>query len=130
MSVLLEKLSQAAFRKAAAAEANLAIEAVRSERGTQAGPAINYEIALPGFAVDEFLLKKALPRLVYFLDCRGGRLEATAGIFVSMFTPEGLWFLEAGPTALLLGEHAGLSGEELVRRYGDGGAGDPLLLGT
>ena len=129
MTPLVEQLIAQAFERAPVSEANTAIDAVRELRAQHAGSAISYEIALPRDA-DGFLTVKALPKLVYFLDCRGERPPNTPYTFVSLFTPNGLFFIEAGAVVMTLGAKAGLVPAELVRRYGATGTGDPKLLGV
>lgn len=127
---LVEVLSARAFARAAPPEANAAIDRVRVERGTPEAPALSYEVALPALDPDAFLLQRALPKLVYFLHCRGLAPAPTPGIFLSLFTSTGLLFLDAGETAAFLGQQRGLTPAELVRRYGADGVGDPKALGT
>jgi len=128
MNPILEQLQQLAFHRASPLEANQAIEDVRLER-SESQDAVSYEIALPALAPDEFLTHKALPRLVYFLDCRGVKVPASGAVFVSLFTSDGLLFLEAGPMVEVLTKARGLTLAEAVRRYGSDGKGDPALLG-
>jgi hypothetical protein len=130
MSPILEELTQLAFHRAPPAEANQAIEDVRSQRSEAAGQdAVSYEVALPALAPDDFLAHRALPKLVYFLDCRGVKVPSSGNVFVSLFSSEGLFFLEAGPMVEVLAKARGLTLAEVVRRYGADGKGDPPLLG-
>lgn len=128
MTPLVAALEALAFQTAQPQDANSAIDDVRS---TFAGPkeATSYEIALPGLDPDTYLKTKALPKLVYFLDCRGVRLPSGGGVFVSLFTSQGLFFIDAGRFAEAVGRELGLDLETLHARYGDGGTGDPKLLG-
>lgn len=129
MSVVLEQLAAIAFHRASPAEANQAINDTRGRR-SEAGPeAVSYEVAVPALAPDEFLTTKALPKLVYFLDCRGVKVPGSGAVFVSLFTAEGLLFVEAGPMVEVLARARGLTLAEVVRRYGSDGKGDPPLLG-
>lgn len=129
MSPLVDQLSKLAFHRAENADANVAIGEVRAARSAEGVEALSYELALPTLAPDEYLKDKALPKLVYFLDCRGVKVPASGGVFVSLFSPEGLLFVEAGPVVELLAQARGLTLAEVVRRYGADGAGDPMLLG-
>ncbi len=130
MSDLVERLTALAFGRAALAGANQAIDDMRGSVSSETGSATSYEVALPGVDVDGFLTTKALPKLVYFLDCRGERPPVTPRTFVSLFTPQGLFFIEAGAMAMLLGAQLGIATPaELVRRYGADGTGDPKRLG-
>ncbi len=126
---LLEKVREAAFARAPLAEANEAIAQQREARGSEGGPALSYELA-PSFDVETFLQTRGLPKLVYFLDCRGVRLPSSGGVFVSLFMPDELLFVDAGRFVELVAQSRGFTIAEAVRRYGDGGAGDPPLLGT
>ena len=128
MSPLVERLVALSFSRADPATANTAIEAARLAR-SEYQEAVSYEVALPALAPDEFLMTKALPKLVYFLDCRGTKPPSSGAVFVSLFCAEGLFFIEAGPLVQLLTEARGLTLYEVVRRYGQDGAGDPALLG-
>jgi hypothetical protein len=129
MSSLVERLVSRAFVSAAPSEANDAIGGVREARSVGAAPALSYEVALPAFATDEYLTSTVLPRLVYFLDCHGVKLPGSPEVFVSLFTSEGLFFIESADLVSLAAESRGLTLEEAHRRYGQNGSGDPLLLG-
>lgn len=127
---LLEQVTARAFLQAEASEANEAIAEARTLRGQGGREALSYEVVVPALDPDGFLTQRALPRLVYFLDCRGLQLTRTPGVFVSLFTPAGLWFIDAGEVVEVLAAARGLSADELRRRYGQAGVGDPPLLGT
>lgn len=129
MSPLVDAIAALAFDRASPADANEAITRVRAARSEGGVDALSYEIALPALAPDEFLTHKALPKLLYFLDCRGVKVPASGGVFVSLFSASGLWFVEAGPLVELLVKHRGFTLAEAVRRYGADGVGDPPLLG-
>ncbi len=129
MSAILDQLAHLAFHRASPAEANTAIEEVRLARSEGGQEAVSYEVALPALAPDEFLTTKVLPKLTYFLDCRGVKVPGSGAVFVSMFSPEGLLFVEAGPMVEVLAKARGLTLAETVRRYGSDGKGDPALLG-
>ncbi len=129
MSAVLQQLTELAFHRASPAEANQAIEDVRSERSAGGEDALSYEVALPALAPDEFLTSKVLPKLLYFLDCRGVKVPASGSVFVSMFSTDGLFFIEAGPMVEVLTKARGITLAEAVRRYGSDGKGDPPLLG-
>jgi hypothetical protein len=126
---LLTRVQALAFGRTNAAQANEAIAAVREERGSEHTLALSYELALPALDPDAWLQTRALPKLVYFLDCRGAKLPNTPGVFVSLFTTDELLFVDAGQLVQAIAESRGLTLAEVVRRYGDGGAGDPALLG-
>lgn len=129
MSSLVDRLVGHAFASASPVDANEAIGRVRDERSALHAQAHSYEVVLPGLAPAEYLTELVLPRLVYFLDCHGVRLPGSPEVFVSLFTPEGLFFVESTDLVSLLAEAKGLTLDEARRRYGQGGSGDPLLLG-
>ena len=129
MSTILDQLNPLVFHRASPAEANTAIEDVRLARSESGPEAISYEVALPALAPDEYLTIRVLPKLTYFLDCRGVKVPGSGSVFVSLFTDEGLLFLEAGPMVEVLARARGLTLAETVRRYGSDGKGDPALLG-
>jgi cytidylate kinase len=54
---------------------------------------------------------------------------ASGAVFVSLFSSEGLTFIDAGPLVEKCARARGLTLAELVRRYGEQGTGEPLLLG-
>ena len=131
MSDLVEGLKAMAFERAPLSEANEAIARVRLTIQNETGSATSYEVALPGVDVIGALTTKTLPKLVYFLDCRGERPPRTPHTFVSLFAPDGLFFIEAGAMVMALAAPLGLTTPaELVRRYGASGTGDPKLLGV
>ncbi|MEW5741054.1 MAG: STAUR_1299 family protein [Myxococcota bacterium] len=126
---LVDAACALAFHRAGVAEANEAIAWAREHMEAGGVRGTSYEVVLPALDPDDFLARRTLPKLVNFLCCRGVRLPASGGVFVSLFTGEGLFFVEAGPLAELLGRSRGLDAAELMRRYGPDGPGDPLLLG-
>jgi hypothetical protein len=126
---LVEAVCALAFARAQVSEANEAIAAARARTEVDGVPGTSYELVLPALDPDEFLTHRALPKLVNFLCCRGAHLPGSAGVFVSLFTEDGLYFVDAGPFAVLLGQARGLDAAELMRRYRPDGPGDPLLLG-
>lgn len=130
MSALLEKLEALAFHRADVSTANVAIDDARNQRAREGRDAVSYEIALPALGPEEFLLHKALPKLVYFLDCRGVHPPASGEVFVSLFSERGLLFIDAGPLVEACAAARSLTLAEVVRRYGESGKGDPLLLSS
>jgi hypothetical protein len=130
VSPVVDVLLERAFRQADPTRANEAIEEARLEIEDRTGQqAFSYELFVPRANVDEYFLSHALPKLVNFLHCRGFKSASTPGVFVSLFTPSGLAFIEAGAVVEALAGLKHLSIEETWRRYGDGGTGDPKLLG-
>lgn len=128
MSALVSALTARAFRTVGPAEANVAIAEVRDTLEAQLGSAFSYELFVPRANVDDFFLQTALPKLVNFLHGRGARSSAP-GVFVSLFTAEGLHFIEADVVLEILAAQKHVPVSELFRRYADGGVGDPKLLG-
>lgn len=130
MSALLDGLLALASRQAPGERANEVLDEERAARATGDTAGLSYEVTLPALGGDEHLLHRALPRLVYFLDCRGLAPDRAPGVFVSLFSSRGLAVFDATTFAMALGQHRGLDAKELVRRYGAQGTGDPLALGT
>jgi len=131
MSGVVALLEQRAFHRADAAAANTAIEAARLAEEERTGQAaFSYELFVPQANVEAYFTDHALPRLVNFLHCRGFKSSRTPGVFVSLFTPAGLFFIEGGAVLEVLAALKHLSIDEAFRRYGDGGPGDPKLLGV
>jgi hypothetical protein len=89
----IERLIVRAFRTAPAADANTVIDEVRSQEASQFAEALSYEIVLPAEEPVEFLNSRALPRLVYYLECRGVRIPRCPHVFVSLFVGETLYFV-------------------------------------
>lgn len=126
----VDRLIARAFHRAEAAQANEAIDAMRARQEDETGAAaFSFELFEPQTNADEVLSHQALPKLVYFLHCRGFRDARTPGVFVSLFTRSGLHFIRAGDVLEVLGDVRRLPVAELYRRYGEGGTGDPRLLG-
>jgi len=127
MSALVDELISLAFARGEVTNANAAIDDARAERGANA---LSYEVALPALGPDEFLTLRVLPKLTYFLDCRGVKPPSSGGVFLSLFTADGLHFIDAGPAFEKIVKARGFTMAEAVRRYGESGVGDPPLLGT
>lgn len=130
----LSELLDAAERVVPGAEANTAIAAMREERALGGQPGLSYEVVVPVGEPWKHLTGVALPRLVYFLDCRGALSPSTPGIFVSAFFGERLYFYDAGTFVGLLAKHAGLEFGALREKWGErtggpGASAAPRLLG-
>ena len=126
---LLKDLEDSAFGKASLARANEAIAEMREERSTQSSEGLSYEILATDAATLAKLDQQSFEKLVYFIDCRGLSLEKPTGIFVSLFTCENLFFIDASLFINKVATARGLSLPELKRRYGSQGTGAPLMLG-
>jgi hypothetical protein len=107
-----------AFHRAPAAQANVEMAKVREQEGGMGGLATSYEMVLPAERAVEHLTTQALPRLIYFLECRGARPPNCAGVFVSIFAGDQLYFVRAGDMVQELSRLSGLSLEQMVERYG------------
>ncbi|MBI3181773.1 MAG: hypothetical protein HYZ28_06485 [Myxococcales bacterium] len=107
-----------AFHRARAADANREIAKVRREEGGEGKEHLSYEILLPPTEPLRHLLEVVLPRMVYFLDCRGAKLPAAAGVFTSIFVGEEIFFVRAGDLLEELRRLAGLAPGEMVARWG------------
>ncbi|HVE82063.1 MAG TPA: STAUR_1299 family protein [Myxococcales bacterium] len=119
MEDAVQALLARAFHQAPAMEANAQIARVRGLEGGELSPAVSYELVLPAEGAVEHLTSRVLPRLVYFLECRGSPLPACAGVFVSIFAGDRLYFVRARDVVEELSRLTGLSPEEMVRRYGE-----------
>src|SRR5437870_5571478 len=107
-----------AFHRARAAQANTEMARMREQEGGAGGLATSYEVVLPPERAAQHLTAQVLPRLVYFLECRGSRLPSCAGVFVSIFAGDQLYFVRAGDMVEELSRLSGLSLEQMVERYG------------
>lgn len=118
MDPLVEELLGRAFATRPAEQANTAIAEVRSERGGVLGEALSYEGVLPVGREREHLCDVVLPRLVYFLDCRGARPPSAPGVFVSLFHDRTLYFVAPEVVFDVLVRATGLTTDEMVARFG------------
>lgn len=114
----LDPLLARAFHRAPAAAANEEISAQREQRGASGRDGLSYEVVLDPAADLATVAEKVLPKLVYFLDCRGLKLDATAGVFISVFVGETLYFVHASDFVAVVAPSSGLSLEGLVEKYG------------
>jgi hypothetical protein len=114
----LQPLLDRAFHRSPAAEANQAIAEQREQHGGPGKDAVSYEVVLSSDETLETVAEKVLPRLVYFLDCRGLKLDAAAGVFVSLFVGETLYFVHASDFIAAVAGLSGLSLAELVKKFG------------
>jgi hypothetical protein len=119
----LTELFAAAFSKAPAPEANSAIGAMRASRAPEGLLPVSYELVLPEQDAVEFLVERAMPRLVYYLTSRGIRPEHPGSMFVSLFAGDALYFINMAEFLALLARWAGASLVELSGRYGADVAG-------
>jgi hypothetical protein len=117
---LVEELIRRAFHQASAMRANEEISRMRETQPPGVtDEALSYEVLLPAEGERAFLIENVLPRLVYFLDCRGGRSSQAEGVFISLFAGEQLYFVQLSEFFETLGPAAGLSFEEMVHRWGE-----------
>lgn len=114
----LDELLAHSFHAAPARDANAEIARVRRERGTEHAEALSYEVLLSADAPARYLVESVLPKLVYFLDCRGLKLPNAPGVFLSLFVGEHIHFLPMDATLELLSRWSGLDYAEMVRRWG------------
>lgn len=130
----LAQLLEQALSSVPGAEANTAIGAMREERAVGGEPGLSYEVVVPAGEPWKHLTGVALPKLVYFLDCRGALGQKTPGIFVSAFVGERLYFFDAGAFIVAVAKHAGLEFSALREKWGERTGGpsapsSPKLLG-
>ena len=123
MDPLVEELLGRAFATRPAEEANTAIAEFRRERGGAFGEALSYEGVLPVGRERAHLCDVLLPRLVYFLDCRGARPPSAPGVFVSLFHERTLYFLAPDVVFDVLVRATGLTTDEMVARFGASASG-------
>jgi hypothetical protein len=114
----LQPLLDKAFHKASARDANTEIAAQREQHAFMGREAVSYELVLDAAAGLEGAAEKVLPKLVYFLDCRGAALHDARGVFVSLFVGETLYFVHASDVVAALAPVSGLSLPELRTKYG------------
>ncbi len=112
----LTQILALAFDEVPGEKANEAIAFARSERDPNGGDAVSYEVVMPPGAGVEWLSDTLLPRLVYFLDCRGSSLASTGGVFVSLFAGERLYFFDPG--TLVEATRGERTLAELIEAYG------------
>lgn len=115
----LNELLAAASRSALALEANLEIGRMREQTAQGRAPGLSYEVVVPAAEPWRHLTDAVLPRLVYFLDCRGQLAARTPGIFVSAFVGERLYFFDAGLFVELVALRLGLDLAQLRERWGE-----------
>ena len=114
----LEPLLQKAFKQVSARDANAEIAAQREALGVPGQDALSYEVVLEEADGLEAAAEKVLPKLVYFLDCRGAALHDARGVFMSVFVGEALYFLHATDFVAVVAPLTGLSLPELKTKYG------------
>lgn len=117
MSELTQVLERA-FHRGEARDANREISAQREQHGVGGTDAVSYEVVLDPQASLRQVFEQVMPKLVYFLDCRGLKLDATSGVFMSVFVGETLYFVHASDFIAAVAPSSGLSLDELVRKYG------------
>ena len=130
----LSELIDSARRVAPAAEANGAIAQMRDETAVSGEPGLSYEVVVPAAEPWTYLTGVALPRLVYFLDCRGQLSENAKGTFISAFVGERLYFFDSGVFLQVLGKKVGMDLAALREMWGERTGGPtasaaPRLLG-
>ncbi len=118
MNPSLKPLFDRSFHRAAAKEANAAIQDARERAGAE--EPFSYELVVSSERTLAELAADVLPRLVYHLDSRGARAPDFEGLFLSLFVDEDLIFVHARDAMPLFSQAVGLSLEELAERYGTG----------
>jgi hypothetical protein len=123
MSAELDRLLARAFHRGRAVDANQEIAKVRAERASAGEKILSYEIVVPADEPMKHLVEEVLPRLIYFLDCRGAALPRCPDVFASLFVGDALHFVETEALLDELSRASGLSFDELVDRFGASGRG-------
>lgn len=130
MESVLDALRALAFREEPAREANQAIDSVRG--GFEAGErAFSYEILSTGKESFGALAQAVVPKLVYFAETTGRRLPDCAGLFLSVFVGERIFFVSARAFLDRAARLFESTVAELAQRYGPAGkvpTGPPLML--
>jgi hypothetical protein len=121
----LQALLDRAFARVKAADANPAIADMRLEEGSDDRPALSYEAVLPASKPMEYLTDSLMPRLIYFLDSSGCKLPRCAGVFISLFHGDDLFFIRAADAVAELSRITGISPTQMVQRFGSQ-SGNPL----
>ncbi len=114
----LQPLLDKAFHRARAMDANNEIASQRNAQAFGGAEALSYELVLSEADDLEAVAEKVLPKLVYFLDCRGVALHDARGVFLSLFVGQALYFVHASEFIAVLAPAAGLSLPELRAKYG------------
>ena len=115
----LQALLAKAFAQAEAASANAAIAEHRERHSGDGAPSLSYEAMVPAAGGWQQLVSEVLPKLVYFLDCRGAKLPRVRGVFVSLFVGSALYFLEVEDVIAAVSAATGMAPAEMVRRWGE-----------
>jgi hypothetical protein len=116
MHAALEALLAKAFSRGPAREANQAIQRAREEMG---GEVRSFEMVVADdLPVDQWLEQQLLPRFVYHLESLGIRPPGYAGIFLSLFVGEELFFVRSVDLMTFAGEQLHLSAAEMYERWG------------
>jgi hypothetical protein len=118
MEAAVEALLKRAFHTAPAIKANDEIAKMREAEGTPLRSAVSYEVLLPQEGAVAELTERVMPRLVYFLACRGLKLPKCPGIFASIFAGDQLYFIRGEDLLEELSKMSGLTVEEMVQRHG------------
>lgn len=118
MTTPLQPLLQKAFKTVSARDANTEIGAQREAHGMPGQDALSYEVVLEEAGGLEVAAEKVLPKLVYFLDCRGVPLHDARGVFMSVFVRESLYFVHATDFVAVVAPLTGFSLPELKAKYG------------
>lgn len=114
----LQPLLDKAFHRARAMDANHEIASQRNAQAFGGAEALSYELVLSEADDLRGVAEKVLPKLVYFLDCRGLPLHDARGVFLSLFVGQALYFVHASDFIAVLAPAAGLSLPELKTKYG------------
>lgn len=114
----LAPLLAKAFHTGRAADANAEIMAMRDAQSSSGADALSYELVADAGVSLEALAAKVLPKLVYFLDCRGMRLPNAPGVFVSLFVGEQLYFVHGTDFLSVLIPASGFSAAHWVEKHG------------
>jgi len=115
MESFLKPLLEHAFGRAAASDANRAIEDAREQEGERSR---SFEIVVAPDAGIAWLQEELLPRLVYHLESLGVRPPGYSGIFVSLFVGDEIHFVRTRDVMAFATAALSLSADEMYARWG------------
>lgn len=115
MAMNVQNLLARAFARAPAHEANAGIQRAREEVGENAR---SYEVVAAPDCGEEWLKTELLPRLVYHLESLGIRPPGYAGLFLSLFVGDELYFVHAQDAMAFAGAALSLTADEMYALWG------------
>jgi hypothetical protein len=102
-----------AFARARASDANQEIERIRQDQ-----LAASYEVVLGTDESFSGIVDRVVPRLVYHLETQRKRYPGYAGLFLSIFLGDDLYFMHAKDAVDFFAAATGTSTADLAKRFG------------